>query len=762
MLVTSDNKMEDSSANPGKKVPESTNNNGDVKNVEKSDDMNNIPPSSNNLVDNTSKKVIVYNIAKFTKEYEIKKLVKQWLEGTDIECVKTKKPPRQNWLVLTLSKEEMVDQLINILNDGRHMNKKGGLLRAQRASDRAEKRGRDDGDGNGARKRMKRDDYVKTADEVRDAVTPLWRSTYEEQLKLKTRNMIFKSLSKITKEINGKVRMLKKDKSRQQCKRANDDSSFDWLKGKNPIRLDPISKAPKLFEYRNKSELTFGYRHSYVDEQCEETKPTSENSNDNTVETEQKTSEIEEGGDDAEETEKKRKIIKTPVVGFMAGGWAGGASSPHVASNIPDIVCGIADIVNEFLRDSPIPPYTSSDHQGIWRFITIRSSDRTKQCMIVICHAPATGGAGARSDGSDDYSAVFESEKQRLIKMLTEKIPMPKRELAGPGTESKDETKEKKEEYCDYKVTSLFFQEFDGLSNPKPEHPVQHAYGKTFLEERLLQCTFQISPGAFFQVTTEGAENLYQIVVDKLKEVTKNPKDTLLFDVCCGTGTIGLTCMKEGAVGKVVGIDISEPAIKDAIINAEKNGYTGTDGCAKFVASRAEKAMYGEIKRAGYSTPMVAVVDPAREGLHRDVLKALRDEKRINRIIYVSCNPTGSLVKDAGSLCSPETKKFSGKPFKITSAQPVDMFPLTDHCEMVMVFDRISEEELNGDKSKVKEEGGAVNTTTETKVKEEEKPEKSSSENVDEIKVDDTKVGVDVTDTKMEEITEKESESKNE
>ena len=44
-------------------------------------------------------------------------------------------------------------------------------------------------------------------------------------------------------------------------------------------------------------------------------------------------------------------------------------------------------------------------------------------------------------------------------------------------------------------------------------------------------------------------------------------------------------------------------------------------------------------------------------------------------------------------LCSPPTKKYPGRPFKPTLSQPVDMFPLTKHCEMVMTFDRMSEEE---------------------------------------------------------------------
>lgn len=84
----------------------------------------------------------------------------------------------------------------------------------------------------------------------------------------------------------------------------------------------------------------------------------------------------------------------------------------------------------------------------------------------------------------------------------------------------------------------------------------------------------------------------------------------------------------------------------------------------------------------------VAVVDPAREGLHTDVIKAIRGTERIKRLIYVSCNPTGTLIQDAALLCIPPSKRYRGTPFHISSASPVDMFPLTNHCEMVMVFDR--------------------------------------------------------------------------
>jgi tRNA (uracil-5-)-methyltransferase len=239
-----------------------------------------------------------------------------------------------------------------------------------------------------------------------------------------------------------------------------------------------------------------------------------------------------------------------------------------------------------------------------------------------------------------------------------------------------------------------------------------------------------VSPGAFFQVNTAGAELLYQIVVDKVREVSTNPENTLLFDVCCGTGTIGLTCMKEGAVGSVIGVDISAPAIEDAKANAELNGF-GSSGDSKkktrFIAARAELVLAKEIAKAkGSGLKFVAVVDPAREGLHADVVKTLRTNERIDRIVYVSCNPTATLVRDAALLCGPPTKRYPGRAFKVESAAPVDMFPLTSHCEMVMTFDRIPDkakgEEVKSNEKEDSHYGGeAESNEKEAEVKSNEK-----------------------------------------
>jgi tRNA (uracil-5-)-methyltransferase len=122
--------------------------------------------------------------------------------------------------------------------------------------------------------------------------------------------------------------------------------------------------------------------------------------------------------------------------------------------------------------------------------------------------------------------------------------------------------------------------------------------------------------------------------------------------------------LKEGVVGKLIGVDIADPAIRDAKVNAAKNGFStnektdasNSDAITRFIASPAEKVLAEEMKSVLKTTPIVAVVDPARDGLHGTVVQTLRRNERIERLVYVSCNPTGTLVRDAGMLCGPPTK----------------------------------------------------------------------------------------------------------
>ncbi len=646
--------------------------------------------------DYTNRRVVVRNVLKHMNNKDVVKMTSSWLatlpDPKSIVITKTRKAPNQPWIQVTLEHVDMVQPFIQHLNTSKFQNRRGQVLNAQRVEPDKDNRKRQAQDNDERDAKRLKEPECKTDDQVRDAITPYWRMPYEQQLNTKQREMIKKCAVKITQEVKKRFRNLQQEAKRN--KNRDTVPLYDWIAAKQPIHMEEILPSPTQTQYRNKCEMNFGYQH-----------------------------EVDTSGETV-------KMI--PAVGFMASGWSGGVSRPHMLANIPSEACAIVDVVNEFLKDSPTAPYDSKAHRGLWRVLTIRTSRRTQECMVIIMHAPPSGGLGSK-DETDDYSQVFESEKARLVSMLTDReIVVPERDYKvskkgekGEILETDDDTRGSSESPTRIKVTSIFFQEFEGVSNPPPKHPVQvsspwhlvrlaskcgltvmpvssflllqHAYGKTSIQEKLGKCTFQISPGAFFQVNTEGSETLYDQVLAKVKEVSPNPKDTLLLDVCCGTGTIGQYCMKEGAVGRVVGVDISEPAIADAKINAEINGFASSDDSqpsdrTRFIAARAEDVLAKELKKESTTTNVIAVVDPARDGLHSDVLKTLRMKEKIQRVVYVSCNPIGSLVRDSGLLCAPPTKRYPGRPYYPSSAQPVDMFPLTPHCEMVMTFDRLPEQ----------------------------------------------------------------------
>lgn len=204
---------------------------------------------------------------------------------------------------------------------------------------------------------------------------------------------------------------------------------YPWLHGERSIFVQDITSAPSPL--RNKCEFTFGYRYLFENS----------NTDENQI--------ISEGGD--------TEPTKIPAVGFMVTGWAGGVSRPHVCQNIPTEACQLVDLVDAFLETSPLPPYDTKLHAGFWRMMTLRTSRRTRECMIIVQHTPVSGGVGDDSN----YAEHFETERARLASVLTTA------ELQIPDDEP-------------MKVTSVFFQEFGGLSHPPPEHPVQVSEGRFF------------------------------------------------------------------------------------------------------------------------------------------------------------------------------------------------------------------------------------------------------------------------------------------
>jgi 23S rRNA (uracil1939-C5)-methyltransferase len=189
--------------------------------------------------------------------------------------------------------------------------------------------------------------------------------------------------------------------------------------------------------------------------------------------------------------------------------------------------------------------------------------------------------------------------------------------------------------------------------------------GSKRLREHLGDLEFLISPEAFFQTNTEMAEQLYGSAI----EFADLRGSERVFDLYCGIGTIGLSLAARAR--EVVGVELVEPAVADAIDNARRNEITN----ARFFAGDIRLAMRELVEQAG--KPDVAVIDPPRAGLSQKVVRRIV-EAAPKRIVYVSCNPT-TLAPNAAQLVE------AG--YELKRVRPVDMFPQTPHIECVALLE---------------------------------------------------------------------------
>ena len=107
----------------------------------------------------------------------------------------------------------------------------------------------------------------------------------------------------------------------------------------------------------------------------------------------------------------------------------------------------------------------------------------------------------------------------------------------------------------------------DGLADTVQSDEMHLLYGRDFFMEKLFDLEFKVSVYSFFQTNTAGAEKLYSIV----KEFAGDVENKMVFDLYCGTGTIG-QIMAEAGSKKVVGIELIEEAVVAANENAKRNG----------------------------------------------------------------------------------------------------------------------------------------------------------------------------------------------
>ncbi|KAI8990115.1 S-adenosyl-L-methionine-dependent methyltransferase [Pilobolus umbonatus] len=227
-------------------------------------------------------------------------------------------------------------------------------------------------------------------------------------------------------------------------------------------------------------------------------------------------------------------------------------------------------------------------------------------------------------------------------------------------------------------TTTLLLQSWNGDSNGiNDKGDTEVLMGDGYVHENLFGYRFRISHYSFFQVNTPAAELLYKKCAEWCN-IDESKKTTLL-DLCCGTGTIGITMANK--VDKVIGIEMIPAAIEDAKLNAAINNISNVE----YYAAKVEDKMDVVIKET--NEDVVAVLDPPRNGVHSSVIQAVRESKQIQRVIYISCDAKQAMQNFIG-LCRPTSNRFKGIPFRPSKVVSIDLFPHTDHSELMIEFVR--------------------------------------------------------------------------
>ncbi|NCI20532.1 23S rRNA (uracil(1939)-C(5))-methyltransferase RlmD [Clostridium botulinum] len=280
----------------------------------------------------------------------------------------------------------------------------------------------------------------------------------------------------------------------------------------------------------------------------------------------------------------------------------------------------LTTVVNYF-NEKRLPKYRVMSHEGFLRNLVIRKAKNTGEILINIV-----------------TTSQMEFDFKEIVDMLL-KVE------------------------CKGEIKGILHTINDTLSDVVQVDKLEILYGRDYIIEELLGLKFKIAPEAFFQTNSKGAEKLYSIVKDFLGDASSK----VVFDLYCGTGTIGQIVAPKAK--KVIGVELIEEAVKAANENAKLNGLNNCE----FIAGDVAKVIK-DVKQK----PDIIILDPPRPGVHPVALEyVVKFEPK--EIIYVSCNPK-TLVDDL--------KYLIDNGYKIEKVKGMDMFPHTPHVECVVKIEK--------------------------------------------------------------------------
>jgi 23S rRNA (uracil747-C5)-methyltransferase len=180
-----------------------------------------------------------------------------------------------------------------------------------------------------------------------------------------------------------------------------------------------------------------------------------------------------------------------------------------------------------------------------------------------------------------------------------------------------------------------------------------------------LNLTFM--PQSFMQVTHEIAEALYHRAVTYVRENSFSHA----LDLFCGVGGFSLSIAS--SVPQITGVEVSPMAVESARHSAARLSASH----ASFFADDVEAFLSSSLTHE----PDLVIVNPPRRGLSEWIRTRILELKP-RAIVYSSCDPQ-TFARDVREWM---------ENYELVSISPFDMFPMSEHCEVLGILERKANE----------------------------------------------------------------------
>lgn len=315
----------------------------------------------------------------------------------------------------------------------------------------------------------------------------------------------------------------------------------------------------------------------------------------------------------------------SPLMGFYAGRthFVIDADGCPVAFSEADT---LMKVIRSFIEEKKLPVYDENTGRGLIRHVLMRKGFATGQIMVCLV---------INGESLSKYSPGADED---FVKTLLD---------------------------TGLNIASVCLNINKARTNVILGNRIKLLSGNAYIEDKIGDLTFRISPLSFFQVNSVQTEKLY----GKALAYAGLTGNETVWDLYCGIGTISLFLSQRAK--KVCGVEIVPAAIENANENAAINGIKN----AEFFCGKSEEVFPAMLSEDADFAADVVVLDPPRKGCDSALLEAILKVEP-ERIVYVSCN-SATLARDI---------KILGEKYKAKKVAACDMFPHSVHAETVVLL----------------------------------------------------------------------------